>query len=119
MDGSRFDRALQRREAVSNSTLFGGAGGWGHPLLLKGAKPAGCSSKPVGEVCRCELSGKTSVGTVAFGSAETGAERGAGILNPPLVIVQRTMERMRLCWAAQEVRSALLLFHNSKPINSD
>lgn len=93
----------------------------GASVIVERAKPGGCDIKPVGEVRRCELSGKPFVGIVAFSvSAETCAERGAGILNPPPpVIVQMTMERMRLCWAALEVKSALLLFHYCKPIKSD
>ena len=91
----------------------------GAPVIVDGAKPASCAIKPVGEVRGCELSGELFVSTVAFSvSAETCSERGRDSKSPP-VIVEMIMERMRLCWAAQEVRSALLLFHNCKPINSD
>lgn len=38
--------------------------------VVERAKPGGCDIKPVGEVRRCELSGKPSVGSVAFCSPQ-------------------------------------------------
>lgn len=111
-----------------------GAGCWaGASVIVECAKPGGCRVKPGGESAPlpaewkafCEVGEVEGGGCGIWLSAETCAERGAGILNPPPLIttttgiVLMTMERMRLGGAALEVKSALLLFHNCKPINPD
>lgn len=87
-------------------------GGGGASVIVGGVKPDGCDVKPVREVRRCELSAKPFVGTVAFRSLQSCAERGAVILNPPPhYCTDNNGQNGAL------VKSVLLLFHNCRPIN--
>lgn len=107
-----------------------GAGCWaGASVIVERAKPDGCRVKPGGESAplRAQWKAFCEVGGWELWHLALCRKRGRDSKSPPTTtttntatgIVLMTMERMRLGGAALEVKSALLLFHNCKPINPD